>query len=346
MTLTKEQDQSRLRDAANCSKCKQIWARYSNNFCNAHSVSGWKARLDNPKSWDSASSKKTAVPRTRVKRAAPKSGPAAISSSATAGTQPRWIYLGWLVGISVLLGSCVALVNAIPDSWVEESTSTTVPPIRPKTFPRFINMTFGEAITAIEKIDPSISIYYVDAINDWDDDDEMIVVDQAPPVGAPTAGVMKVCLMVVNQLFQTKDRNYTFSDKCPKSQGDVLAEAARAWVPNGFELYEYPMMIGFAFEANFGAGWHWKDEDCIMDGVDGRCAYGRLASKNECPAGVALIVEWTGRHWDVYERSQLGTSERIEEGGILEYVAFLPNSSWEGPLKVVPSAELIAARCN
>jgi len=346
VSLTKEQEQSRLRDAANCLKCKQIWARYSNNFCNVHSVSGWQAHLDRPNTQDSASSKKTTAPPTRVKQRAPKKELATHSSSATTGPQMWKIYLGWLVGISALLGGCVALVNAIPDSRFEESTPTTVLPARPKVFPNFISMTSGDAVAAIEKIDPSIAIRYVEPTNGDEYDDAMIVVDQAPPVGAPTAGVMKVCLMIVTQGSQTKDRYYGFSEECPKSQGDVEREAARAWVPNGFELYEDATISGFAFEASLGARLHWKHEDCTVDGVRGQCAYGRLASKNECPAGVALVIEWTGRWWDVYERSRMSTSERIEAGGILEYVTFLPNSSWEGPMKVVPTAKLIKAWCN
>jgi hypothetical protein len=157
---------------------------------------------------------------------------------------------------------------------------------------------------------------------------------------------MKVCLMIVNQSSRTRDRYYDFSDECPRSQGDVLAEAARAWVPNGFELYEDFMMSGFAFETNFGVGGHWKHEDCIRDGVDGRCAYGRLASKNECAAGVTLGVEWVVHNRFVVDYTRFSTSGRVDKGGILEYVAFLPRSSWDKPMSAVPWAELVEVRCN
>jgi hypothetical protein len=90
------------------------------------------------------------------------------------------MFLGWLIGVSAFLGGCVALVNAIPDSWVDEPTSSTVLPARPSTFPEFISMTFGDAVAAIEKIDPAIAVGYVEAINNGDADDAMIVVDQAP----------------------------------------------------------------------------------------------------------------------------------------------------------------------
>lgn len=37
-----ETEQSRLRDARNCEKCKKIWAKFSNDFCQIHSSKAWK----------------------------------------------------------------------------------------------------------------------------------------------------------------------------------------------------------------------------------------------------------------------------------------------------------------
>jgi len=334
-SLTREQDQARLRDAANCLECKQIWARYSNNFCGSHSVSGWKAALANPKSSKNTAPKKTVASRARAKQTAPKKAAATSPTIAPSGTQTWKIYLATLIGISALLGGCIALVNAIPDSWAEESISTTVPPIRPKTFPNLINMTLGEAVAAVKRIDPEIAIGYVDAINGYDDDDDMIVVDQAPPVGVPTAGVMEVCLMFVNDGSQSYKRRYTFSDNCPKSQGDVLAEIASAWIPEGFVELGSERTKGFAVARESTL------EDCTWEGVRGHCDRSRLASKNGCANGAAIIVQWLNSLNQVVDVSIFSTSGRIERGGIFEYVAFLPYSSWDKPV----SPLLYQVRC-
>lgn len=334
-SLTREQDQARLRDAATCLDCKRIWAKYSNNFCGTHSVNGWKAGIANQKPSKHVQPKRTVASRTQTKQPVPKKRSAASPRLAAAGTQTWKMYLGWLVGISALLGGCVALVNAIPDSWVEESASTTVPPIRPKTFPNLINMTFGEAIAAIEKIDPSISISYVNAINGYGDDDDTVVVDQAPPVGAPTTGVTEVCLMIVSDGSQSYERQYTFADSCPKSQGDVLAEIASAWIPEGFVELGNERTKGFAVarESTF--------EDCTWEGVRGRCSRSRLASKNGCANGAAIVVQWLNSLNQVVDVSIFSTSGRVERGGIFEYVAFLPYSSWDKPV----SSLLYQVRC-
>lgn len=334
-SLTREQDQARLRDAASCLDCKRIWAKYSNNFCGTHSVSGWKAGLANQEPSKHVPPKRTVTSQARTKQPVPKKQSAASPRVATSGAQTWKTYLGWLVGISALLGGCVALVNAIPDSWAEESISTTVPPTRPKAFPNLINMTLGEAVAAVKRIDPEIAIGYVDAINGYDDDDDMIVVDQAPPAGAPTAGVMEVCLMFVNDGSQSYKRRYTFSDNCPKSQGDVLAEIASAWIPEGFVELGNERTKGFAVarESTF--------EDCTWEGVRGRCSRSRLASKNGCANGAAIVVQWLNSLNQIVDVSIFSTSGRVERGGLFEYVAFLPYSSWDKPV----SSLLYQVRC-
>ena len=40
--LTHEEDQARLNSAGVCAKCKKIWARFSDNFCEEHSPKGWR----------------------------------------------------------------------------------------------------------------------------------------------------------------------------------------------------------------------------------------------------------------------------------------------------------------
>lgn len=245
------------------------------------------------------------------------------------------IALGWVVGLSALLGACMALAIVIPDSWAEKATSTTVPKTRPKTFPNFINMTFGEAVEEIRRIDPEIFIGYVEAINNSNDKDEMIVVDQAPPVGAPTIGVMEVCLMIVNKGSQFFKRNYVFSDSCPKSQGDVLAEIASAWIPAGFAELGNERTQGFAVELEG------TFDDCTWEGVKGRCRGNRLASKNGCVNGAAIVVKWLNSLNQVIDTSIFSTRGRIERGGIFEYVAFLPYSRWDKPV----SSMLYQVRC-
>jgi hypothetical protein len=331
-SLTKEQDQARLRDAATCLMCKRIWATFSNDFCGAHSVTGWKAGLDNPKSSDTVPPNRTVASRARTKQAIPKKNSVAIPTIASTGSRTWKTYLGWLAGLA-LLGGCIA--QFISDSSAEESISTTVPPKRPKTFPRFIDLTFGEAIAAIEKIDPSISVYYVEAINDYPYDDDMIVVDQAPPVGAPTAGVMTVCLMVVKDGSQSYKRRYTFSEDCPKSQGDVLAEIASAWIPEGFVELGNERTQGFATSGESTL------EDCTWEGAQGRCSRSRLASKNGCANGAAIVVKWLNSLNQVVDTSIFSTSGRVERGGTFEYVAFLPYSSWDKPV----SSLLYQVRC-
>lgn len=44
MELTRDEEQRRLRDAAKCEKCKNIWASYSNQFCGRHQERNWKLR--------------------------------------------------------------------------------------------------------------------------------------------------------------------------------------------------------------------------------------------------------------------------------------------------------------
>ena len=38
-------NQNRLRDAANCPTCRQIWSTFSDQFCSSHSEAGWLARI-------------------------------------------------------------------------------------------------------------------------------------------------------------------------------------------------------------------------------------------------------------------------------------------------------------
>lgn len=47
--LTNSEDQSRLAGAARCSKCKKIWATYSNRFCSVHSKVGWLVLVEKGK---------------------------------------------------------------------------------------------------------------------------------------------------------------------------------------------------------------------------------------------------------------------------------------------------------
>lgn len=47
--LTNSEDQSRLSGAARCSKCKKIWATYSNRFCSVHSKVGWLVLVEKGK---------------------------------------------------------------------------------------------------------------------------------------------------------------------------------------------------------------------------------------------------------------------------------------------------------
>jgi len=46
--LTHAENQERLKAAARCTKCKEIWATYSNRFCSTHSVATWLATVRQP----------------------------------------------------------------------------------------------------------------------------------------------------------------------------------------------------------------------------------------------------------------------------------------------------------
>lgn len=334
-SLTKEQDQARLRDAATCLACKRIWARYSNDFCSAHSVSGWKAALAKPKSSEIATPSKKVASQTRLKQTVSKNQSVATPKTETGRAQMWRVYLVLLVGMSAILGGCIALINAIPDSWADESTPTTFLKVKPKTFPNFINKTFGEAVAEIEEIDPSITIGYVDVVVEFGSDDHKIVVDQAPAVGAPTTGVTYVCLAIVDKESISRERNYEFSNDCPKSQGDVLAEIASAWIPEGFVELGNDRTKGFAVAQESTI------EDCTWEGIKGRCERSRLVSKNVCTNGAAIVVQWLNSLNQVVDTSIFSTAGRVERGGIFEYVAFLPYSSWDKPVSTL----LYQVRC-
>ena len=249
--------------------------------------------------------------------------------------------LGWILGATAVLGGCIAIGNLIPDSWTEETVSTTTTVVRPLVFPNLLNKTFGEAYEIIQGIDPSIEIGFVDVVyNSWAEDD-MVVVDQAPPIGASTVGVSYVCLAIVDRDWISREREYVMGDNCPKSQSDVLAEKANAWVPAGFEAFTDDKRLGFAFDyTNYDEG-NRGIEECTFKGVKGRCDYSRLATKNGCVNGAALVVRWLNSLNEVVDLSIFSTSGRVPPGGTFEYVAFLPYSAWDKPVTTV----LYQARC-
>jgi len=333
--LTKQQDQARLTEAARCAKCKRIWQTYSNNFCDEHSVSGWASGASSSKSSSEKPPKKSSKKRAATNRS-PQPKKASIPTKTGAPELPTWkVGLWFFIGFSVLLLSCGAIGNLIPDSWAEEPVPTTVLKVKPKKFPNFINKTFGEAVAEIDEIDPSITIGYVDVVVEFGSDDEKIVVDQAPAVGATTTGVTYVCLAIVDKESIARERNYTFSNDCPKSQGDVLAEIATAWIPEGF------VEIGNERTEGFAVAREGTLEDCTWEGVKGRCSRSRLASKNGCTNGAAIVVQWLNSLNQIVDTSIFSTSGRVQRGGIFEYVAFLPYSSWDKPVSTL----LYQVRC-
>ena len=46
--ITHTENQERLKAAARCAKCKEIWATFSNRFCSTHSVAAWLATVRQP----------------------------------------------------------------------------------------------------------------------------------------------------------------------------------------------------------------------------------------------------------------------------------------------------------
>jgi len=196
--LTKEQDQARLKDAASCTKCKQIWQTYSNSFCNAHSVSGWKAGLDNLKPSASASPKKTVTPRARVKQAT-RTVRAASSATTAQSETPLWkVALGMFVGLSILIGGCAALGSLLPDSWTEETTSTPTT-VTKAAMPQIVGMPLSTARDTIDSLGVGALTTEVDVLSYrsvWDVDN-WTVVAQSPNVGASLRKDQLICIGIV-----------------------------------------------------------------------------------------------------------------------------------------------------
>jgi hypothetical protein len=172
-------------------------------------------------------------------------------------------------------------------------------------------------------------------------EDDMVVVDQAPPVGASTTGVNYVCLAIVERDWINDKRGYVFSDDCPKSQSDVLTEKANAWVPAGYELFTDEKWKGFAYDTTDDGAGNRGFEECTWEGVKGRCDYSRIATKNGCTNGAALVVQWLNSLNEIVDVSIFSTTGRVPPRGTFEYVAFLPYSSWDKPV----SSRLYQVRC-
>lgn len=59
--LTHAQNQERLKEAARCARCKEIWSNYSNRFCSIHTVSAWAAKAKVPETLPSTESGITSI---------------------------------------------------------------------------------------------------------------------------------------------------------------------------------------------------------------------------------------------------------------------------------------------
>ncbi len=345
--LSTMEEQARLVDASKCGDCKRIWARFSNDFCPKHSTEEWRTTA-RQLSHDLPINKSSSQGRSTSMAAVKKSMLPTLKSIGTTQLSSIVRRFGWMFGLTAVLGGCIALGSLIPDSWTEESTATTTTTLpMPTVVPSFIDSTFGAATEAISKVFPLVEIGYVEVTSGLEPADEMVVVDQAPPIGASTAGLRTICLAVVRESSRwmwPKWSRWKLDDSCGKTQKTLETELKQAWVPYGLQLTDDENMNGFAAEPHSpDAGIYLSEEVCTQNGVVGICFSSRLASKNGCPRGAEVVVRWVTRGGGWHDRSNLRTTP-MNPSEIVNFSGFYAYTSREQQLKVIRPM-LLSVRC-
>lgn len=127
--LTPAQEQARLQAASSCSDCKEIWDSFSDEFCDSHSVSGW--REQNPAKTSPTKDRKIAKGESSSTTHAAKSKPQ-TSKASTKGKWPKRIRIT-VITVAVLGGLSWYGNTLEPEDTANEKGSTseqTSAPIR------------------------------------------------------------------------------------------------------------------------------------------------------------------------------------------------------------------------
>lgn len=343
------EEQARLLDASKCAECKQIWARFSNDFCPKHSVEEWRTTA-RQLSHDLPINEPYSQGRTALMAAATKSMLPTLKSIRTTQLSSIVRRFGWMFGLTAVLGGCIALGSLMPDSWIEESTvtttSTTTLPM-PSVVPSFIDSTFGAATETISKLFPSVEIGVVEVTSRLKPEDDMVVVDQAPPTGASTAGLNTICLAIVHESSRwmwPKWSRWELNESCGKTQKTLETELEHAWVPYGLQLIDDENIKGFATEPHSpGRAIYLNEKVCTQNGVVGICFSSRLAKKTGCPQGAEVFVVWVTYDGGWHDLSRLRTTP-MNPSEIVSFSGFFAYSLREQQLKEIRPM-LHSARC-
>lgn len=214
--------------------------------------------------------------------------------------------------------------------------ATTLP--EDTVMPRILGKNLTIADEELTDICDVVECYNVDLAGDRSvfNSSNWKVVDQAPVEGTQIDESSVVCFGIIKNDEDDSDISYTMPDSCPKSALTEAKELDEAWIPIGFEEFTDSRKAGFAFDTQFGGL-----IECTRDGSTGRCYTGRLASKEFCNNGVALVVQWLNSLNEVVELSVFTTTGTVPPGGVVEFSAFLADRTWDFPV----SPRLYQASC-
>lgn len=338
-SIDPSEDGARLSDAANCPDCKRIWARYSNAFCERHSIAGWKKQDKIVESYLTANrpikadkqkgSVAKAKPAIRDQKIA--ESPSKQESSET--TVPNWLK-NFGIGIAAIfllllgLGGCFAALEALgiitPPESTDQRTESEETSKTPTFMPSITGKSYSKADELLDEICDENQCEYYDLYLDrsvWDSSNWRVV-DQAPPSGTLVEDIYLVCIGIVKNDELSVQRNYKFPTACPKSNSAAVIEREKSWIPDGYE----EDFDGFASDGTL------RFEDCKFEGKSGRCAYYEYLTRDGLTNGAFVKVQWLNSLNEVVDVSLFTTSGSVNPGGKFEFVAFLPNSTWDKPV--------------
>ena len=248
------------------------------------------------------------------------------------------------LAVSIVQGLIVTLLFAY-SFFVNSSTEETTTggkidgdnQIVDLAMPKLLGMNYSLALSKLEKICGTVDCIYTDLVDGrsvWDESN-WTVVDQAPVAGAALNGVKAVCVGIVKHEEKNAPQNYAFPDNCPISESATSKADEESWIPTGFERFDerYEWADRFVWDSRYPK----FIESCVHEGLSGRCAYYRISSRDGFSNGVFVVVQWLNSLNEIIEVSTFTTKGSVPAGGIFEFYAFLPSTTWDKPV----SAKLV-----
>jgi len=338
-SIDPSEDEARLSDAANCPDCKQIWARYSNAFCECHSIAGWKKQDQIVASYltanrpNKADKQKGSVAKAKPAIKDKKVAESTSKQESKETTVPNWLK-NFGIGIAAIfllllgLGGCFAALEALgiytPPESTDQRTESDETSKTPTFMPSITGKSYSKADELLDEICDENQCEYYDLYLDrsvWNNSNWRVV-DQAPPSGTPVDDIYLVCIGIVKNDELSVQRNYKFPTACPKSNSEAVIEREKSWIPDGYE----EDFDGFASDGTGGL------EDCKFEGKSGRCAYYEYLTRDGLTNGAFVKVQWLNSLNEVVDVSLFTTSGSVNPGGKFDFFAFLPNSTWDKPV--------------